>query len=142
MENLLDQPCQKDVLNEMEAEVFPVNLKNAFVVTFRICRYLLLIVEVPSYERVVATIYKKSGPQQEAAVRIIDWVACAKRPLRWGEVQATFFIDLHTGSSDFQGRRLRKSCKRLCGSLIDVTKKADKPEAEAILTLVHDTARE
>ena len=34
MENLLDQPCQKDVLNEMEAEVFPVNLKNAFVVTF------------------------------------------------------------------------------------------------------------
>ena len=95
---------------------------------------------VTRYARVIATIYKR-GPLGQAAERIIEWVACSPRPLRWGEVQAIFFIDPQTNTSDFEDRRLRKSPKRLCGSLVDVCKVDGVPEAEAVLTLVHDTAR-
>ena len=75
-------------------------------------------------------------------MRIIEWVACAKRPLRWREVQATFFIDPKNGDCDYQDRRLRKSCKKLCSSLIDVQLGTEGAPTEALLHLVHDTARE
>lgn len=101
----------------------------------------LIRVFTTSYERVVRTIYRK-GPQGVAAARIIAWVACAKRPLRWGEVQATFFVEPLTSMSDFEGRRLRKSCKQLCGSLVDVSKAEGSADADAVLHFVHDTARE
>ena len=89
----------------------------------------------------VATVYRKGRPG-EAAVRIINWVACARRPLTWGEIQATFFVDPDKGTADFQDRKLVKTCKRLCGSLIDVSKNSGEPEADMVVNLVHETARE
>jgi hypothetical protein len=82
----------------------------------------------------------KEGPQGVAAIKIIGWVACAERPLKWRELQATFFIDPKTSTCDYHGRKLRKGCKKLCGSLIDLQTVKAKPETEAVLHLVHDTA--
>ena len=93
-----------------------------------------------SYERVVATVFRP-GPQQRGAKHIIEWVLCARRPLKWREVQATFFIDPTCGSADHQGRCVRKSCKSLCGSLVDVQNDSTGVEAESSLHIVHDSAR-
>jgi hypothetical protein len=82
------------------------------------------------------------SPQGIAAKQITGWVACAKRPLKWREIQATFFIDPKMSTCNYPGRRLRKDCKKLCGSLIDLQKVDSEPETEAVLHLVHDTARE
>jgi hypothetical protein len=44
--------------------------------------------------------------------------------------------------ADYRGKKLRKSCKKLCGSLIDLQRVDAEPETEAVMHLVHDTARE
>ena len=92
------------------------------------------------YERVVTTVYKK-GRQGAAAKQIIAWVAYAQRPLTWGEVQALFFVDPSKCTADYHGKRKRQSCKELCGSLVDTSINNGEPEAETVLTLVHETGR-
>ena len=107
----------------------------------RVCTIKLIFEQKSRYERVVLTVFKE-GPQLAAVINIIGWVICAQRPLKWREIQATFFIDPKIGSCDYHGRRLRKGCKKLCGSLIDLETVKSEPETEVILHLVHDTARE
>ncbi|KAG8530589.1 uncharacterized protein KY384_005092 [Bacidia gigantensis] len=110
-----------ETANELEPATFPVDLKDA-------------------YERVVATIFRK-GPQQAAAKHILEWIICAKRPLKWREVQATFFLDPVEGKADYNNSRRRKSCKAICGSLVDLQQHTSSLQSDATLSLVHETAR-
>ncbi|KAI9688915.1 MAG: hypothetical protein M1822_001272 [Bathelium mastoideum] len=121
MENLSNQPSRYELLKEIDNDVFPVDLKDA-------------------YERVIANVLK-IGPQRRAAMQIIEAVACAFRPLKWREIQALFFIDPKLSNCDYEGRKLRKSCKKLCSSLIDLHKEEDQLDSDATLTLVHESAR-
>lgn len=84
--------------------------------------------------------------EKEDAERILHWVICAKRPLRWREVQATFCIDLEMGNVDYEERRLLVTCKELCGAFIDIHQikargASQDVHPEAILKLVHQTAQ-
>ena len=94
------------------------------------------------YDRVVSGVLESPQRQRTTAMRVIKWVVCARRPLKWREVQASFFIDPKNSDCDYQDRRLRKSCKKLCSSLIDLQFGTEKTPTEASLHLVHDTARE
>jgi hypothetical protein len=79
--------------------------------------------------------------QREVASKIIGWVTCANRPLKWREIQATFFIDYTNGTSAYEDDKLREGCKWFCGSLVDLQSAASEPATEAIINLVHETAR-
>ena len=57
-------------------------------------------------------------------------------------MQAAFFIDPGSGTADYRGAKIRKSCKKLCGSLVEVQGGREEPEPEHVLRLVHETARE
>ncbi|KAL8950879.1 MAG: hypothetical protein Q9222_003113 [Ikaeria aurantiellina] len=121
MENLLNQVTQSDVLQQLEPDSFPVDLEAA-------------------YERICETAFK-DGPQKKAVIKIIGWTVCTSRKLRWREVQAAFYVVPGQNHSDYNGRKLRKTCKQLCGSLVDLSTQPNDPPNEAILEIVHHTAR-
>lgn len=102
------------------------------------------------YDRVVARIFKdpanvgsRATPEQEDCYKIIGWLVCAGRTLRWREIQAIFCIDEETGVADWENDRLRVSCKQLCGSLVDIHENhRGQVEPDSGVQIVHNTARE
>lgn len=64
----------------------------------------------------------------------MGWIACAKRPLRWRELQAAVSIDLENQKIDFN-KKLSGSPKDLFASLIEL-------KEDGTVELVHGTARE
>ncbi|KAI0105552.1 WD40 repeat-like protein [Nemania sp. FL0031] len=79
----------------------------------------------------------------EDATKILGWIACARRHLRWREIQSLFCIDPIKGTVDYEGKRLRVSGKDVCGSFIEVrhaTGKGAGPEDTVVI--VHNTARQ
>jgi hypothetical protein len=47
-------------------------------------------------------------------------VVCAKRPLKWKEIQAAVSINPDEQSIDWQKQKLRSDIHEYCGSLIEV----------------------
>lgn len=96
------------------------------------------------YERVAVRIFQDSPPaQREDAAKILGWLACAERLPYWREIQALFCIDPQIGQADYEGERLRLSCKQLCGSLVDIHHvKNGQDGPDDIVKIVHGTARE
>jgi hypothetical protein len=91
----------------------------------------------------ISTVLNKAAPKQRnAALQILGWVTCTPRPLKWREIQATFFIDPETSTSQYKGRQLRATCKKFCSSLVDLHLGTTGEPAEATLGLVHSTAQE
>lgn len=53
--------------------------------------------------------------------KIFGWLACAKRPLGWHEIQAALSIvidDSGSVSIDYEKRRLQVDIRDICGSLV------------------------
>ncbi|KAJ0107225.1 hypothetical protein J7T55_007595 [Diaporthe amygdali] len=96
------------------------------------------------YERVAVRIFEESPPaEREDATKILGWLTCAERLLHWREIQAIFCIDPDTSQVDYEGERLRMSCKQLCGSLVDIHHAQIGHEGpDDVLQIVHGTARE
>jgi hypothetical protein len=96
-----------------------------------------------SYERVVKRVLKNPiKPERLAAERILGWVASAERPLRWREIQSRFCIDSEAGTANIQ-RQSVKSCKYLCGSLVEVGMMGGvgDPRSEGEVEMVHSSAK-
>lgn len=93
------------------------------------------------YERVAIRIFEESpAAEREDATKILGWLTCAQRLLRWREIQSLFCIDPEAGTVDYEDNRLRVSCKQLCGSLVDIHR--GQTTSEDIIRIVHGTARE
>ena len=75
-----------------------------------------------------------NAAEQAIARRLLGWVVCAKRPLKWHEIQGAVSIDLKEESVEFDARRLRVNARELCGSLLQI-QPGDRVD------LVHRTAR-
>lgn len=65
---------------------------------------------------------------------LLGWVVCAKRPLKWREIQAAASINLDTQAIEWQERKLRSDIQDYCGSLIELLP-GDR------VALVHTTAK-
>jgi hypothetical protein len=88
-----------------------------------------------SYERIMSRIRQTSGPAEwTIAQKLLGWMVCARRPLKWHEIQAAVSIEPVNQTIDFDERRLRVHIRELCGSLIQVLP-GDRVE------LVHSTAK-
>lgn len=84
-----------------------------------------------------------SGPRslREAAAKILAWIVCANMLLKKQEIQSIFFIDPKTSTLEYTFRKLQKSCKGICGSLVDLQFLSTERASEATVYIVHETAR-
>jgi hypothetical protein len=88
-----------------------------------------------SYERIISRIEQNPNPATwEMARELLGWMICARRPLKWHEIQGAISTDLVAQTVDFENRKLRLDIRELCGSLIQVL-----PGNR--LELVHSTAK-
>lgn len=71
--------------------------------------------------------------RSDSAKKLLGWLTCAKRTLKWCEIQGAVSIDFDDGtmSSDL---RFQEGCKDLCASLVE--RRSDDSVA-----LVHSTAK-
>ncbi|TGJ80954.1 hypothetical protein E0Z10_g7822 [Xylaria hypoxylon] len=98
MGNLLSQPTTAYAKQQLLEEYFPQNLREA-----RLRRDL-------------------GENQWIMAKKIFGWLACAKRPLNWHEIQAALSLvtnDFNTSViMDYHNNQLRDDIRELCGSLV------------------------
>ncbi|KAK8084664.1 hypothetical protein PG997_005935 [Apiospora hydei] len=67
--------------------------------------------------------------------QLLGWICCAKRPLKWYEIQVAASIDLHSETVIAEGRRLADDAKDLCASFVEV-------HDDQTIEFVHSTVRE
>ena len=100
--------------------------------------YLLGLADTASYERIVHRIQRITGDKEWALTkRLLGWMTCAARPLRWHEMQCAVSMDFDAeeGVINFDNdRRLRKHMQDTCGALVTVV--------DDRICLVHSTARQ
>jgi hypothetical protein len=92
-----------------------------------------------SYDRIFNRVLMRTdagnrGSKHEASLFILKWLVCAKRTISWREMQAVKAIDIEKQAVDFERRRFRKTCKDLCGSLVEI-------HDDGVVELVHTTAK-
>jgi len=85
------------------------------------------------YARIVDRVLRDPSVKEDAT-RLLGWLVCAKRPLKWHEIQGAISIDLEAQDVDFEERRLRVDSKDLCGSLVE-------KRTDGSIELVHLTAK-
>ncbi|KAG5790885.1 hypothetical protein H9Q69_010051 [Fusarium xylarioides] len=123
LDNLAAMDSKRDFKDELESDAFPKDLDQA-------------------YDRITQRVLQSNRPSRDTSVkRILGWIICAARPLRWREIQSRFCIDAEQQICDIDNLRL-DSCKQICSSFVDVTDCDLFPstESEKVITMVHETA--
>ncbi|RBR07487.1 hypothetical protein FVER53590_11046 [Fusarium verticillioides] len=123
LDNLAAMDSKRDFKDELESDAFPKDLDQA-------------------YDRITQRVLQNNRPSRDTSVkRILGWIICAARPLRWREIQSRFCIDAEQQICDIDNLRL-DSCKQICSSFVDVTDCELFPriESEQVVTMVHETA--
>ncbi|EXM19798.1 hypothetical protein FOTG_12241 [Fusarium oxysporum f. sp. vasinfectum 25433] len=123
LNHLAEMDSIQEFEDELEEDTFPEDLDRA-------------------YDRIAQRIMKKQGSSRHKTVKkILGWVICATRPLRWREIQSRFCIDADKEICNIKNLR-RDSCKSICSSLVDVTNCDMFPniESEQFVSMVHETA--
>ncbi|RYP51599.1 hypothetical protein DL768_003106 [Monosporascus sp. mg162] len=141
LDNLMGQGSEAELENELKTENFPDGLDSAYG-SFHSLVDVPKLKEVDRYERVVVRVLERpTRSKREAAARILGWITCAARPLRWSEIQSRFCINFEQGCCNFKNRRV-DSCKVLCGSLVEAEQCnwGAGSGIDIIISLVHDTA--
>ncbi|KAH8911516.1 hypothetical protein BR93DRAFT_975495 [Coniochaeta sp. PMI_546] len=108
MKNLIAMGDARQVISELDGPIFPRNLHQAYG------RIL---------ERLKRDYHEGEGSTWDKAKTIFEWLACAKRPLKWHELQAAFAITIDERGTPFFTYRLGRSpndIREMCGSLIQV----------------------
>ncbi|KAI9148085.1 DNA repair protein RAD5B [Paramyrothecium foliicola] len=112
---LENQVSRADLLEELEPTKLPVKLDHV-------------------YERILARILNsRSGRALDHIREILGWLVCAKRPLRWREIQGAVCIDLENQCLNYD-REMSDSPKGLFASLVEL-------RTDGTVQLVHETAR-
>lgn len=73
-------------------------------------------------------------PTYMHSLKMLTWMVCAKRPLKWREIQCAVAIDVDGQTVDWDRRRFSVDSKELCGSLAEI-------HSDGTLNLVHHTAK-
>ncbi|RWA12444.1 hypothetical protein EKO27_g2634 [Xylaria grammica] len=104
MGNILRQPTTGFAKQELRADFFPRDLREA-------------------YDKIIIRLQRDLGENQwTMAKKIFGWLACAKRPLNWHEIQAA--LSLVTDdfdkpvTMDYHDNQLRDDIREICGSLV------------------------
>jgi hypothetical protein len=76
---------------------------------------------------------QRLSPQWDHIRELLSWIVCAKRPLKWKEIQVARSINVEYQIIDYDNQHLRGNIHELCGSLVDIS--------ENCVNLVHSTAK-
>ncbi|KAF4343739.1 early growth response 1-B [Fusarium beomiforme] len=121
MEYLLQQDTKGDVVTLLREGILPAKLHDM-------------------YERLLESV-KKSLEAQPGGARkwersklLFGWLVCAKRPLRWHELQAILCFDRFELQVDFENKMLRQDIEKYLGSIVHVLDGGH-------IRLIHSTAR-
>lgn len=144
LENLLAQVTLDGLRQELHPDTFPQEISQASVTCIAPKGIDFSNFGIIRYERVAIRMLQEAPrAARQAASKILGWVTCAARPLRWREIQSVFCIDAESDTMDYDGKRLRVSCKKLCGSLVDVHQVVHgQAGPDDIVIIVHASARE
>ncbi|KAI0010504.1 hypothetical protein F4779DRAFT_577169 [Xylariaceae sp. FL0662B] len=115
-EYLFSQSSRETLLQELNPAKLPVKLDDA-------------------YGRILHRIGENRPQDLTREVwKILSWVACAPRPLRWREIQAVVSLDIENQDVNHE-RRLLDSPKDLFASLVEL-------QPDDTVELIHSTARD
>lgn len=139
MQNLINQTSLACLCEEMSPNVFPRGLGQAYVDRNYRCSSqwieVLADTRLFRYSRITRRILNDDRPAyKDAAHRLLAWMVCAVRPMKWKDVQAAAAIDVDSGTVDMRTRRLRVNYFDLCSPLVEA-------RCDGTLTLVHSTAK-
>ena len=88
-----------------------------------------------AYSRIMdRVIDQASEPERCDSRMLLSWLVCAKRALKWHEIQGAKSIHVGSQSVDFSRRRFVVGSKDLCGSLVEI-------RPDMTVELIHMTAR-
>lgn len=87
-----------------------------------------------SYARIMRRLFTEERATQSDSKKLLSWLVCAKRPLKWREIQCAVSIDLDEQTLNWEQGRFRVDSKDLCGSLVEV-------QTDDTVSLVHHTAK-
>ncbi|KAK4196326.1 hypothetical protein QBC40DRAFT_351857 [Triangularia verruculosa] len=114
--NLLHQVDAEDLDYELEQGRFPSEINAA-------------------YSRIIFRIFDHASESEQRGSRmLLSWLVCAKRSMKWHEIQGAKSIDVATETVDFRRLRFRVDSKDLCGSLVEI-------RSDGTVELVHLTAK-
>lgn len=115
--NLFAQTSKTEYRAEVHPTRFPQGLEQA-------------------YQRILNRIKQNSTIKEwNIAQKLLGWMVCVTRPLKWYEIQAAISTDVESQFVNFDHRMLRIHIRDLCGSLVRVA-------AGDRIELVHHTARQ
>ncbi|KAL7952980.1 hypothetical protein V8C34DRAFT_75562 [Trichoderma compactum] len=116
LEELFQQASREALLEEWRADSFPRELDDV-------------------YERITRRILQ-SGPESNRRIsrKLMSWISCSKRPLRWHEIQCAISVDLDNQKLN-EDKRLINDSKDFCASVVEV-------HADYVVELVHPTAKD
>ncbi|KAJ5959494.1 uncharacterized protein N7479_006644 [Penicillium vulpinum] len=101
-----------------------LKIQNKFYITDEVMRSMIDLVVEKAQDQT----------SRAEAIQLLAWLVCAKRQLKWREIQAAVSIDLEDETVDFHGRQWILNSKDLCGSLVEA-------RSDGSLELVHTTAK-
>lgn len=93
------------------------------------------------YEKLLGTVKKRLMPltggesHWEVARLLLGWLVCAKRALKWHEVQSILSYDQEKQMVDFDKKMLRQDAEKYLGSLVHVLDGGH-------IRFIHSTARQ
>ncbi|KAJ8062489.1 hypothetical protein OCU04_009019 [Sclerotinia nivalis] len=100
--NLYGQTTRDNLFEELQPGTFPAGFEQAYL-------------------RIATRIYQNpNDSERRTAEKLLGWITCAKRPMRWHEIQGAVAIDIVNEEFNFDGRRLRTHVADICGSLVEV----------------------
>ncbi|KAF5633624.1 early growth response 1-B [Fusarium sp. NRRL 52700] len=120
IEFLLQQDTKGHLITELRRGILPTKLGDM-------------------YERLLASVKSSLTAQPGGSVRwersklLFGWLICAKRPLRWNEIQAILCFNPHTLHIDFENDMLRQDMETYLGSIVHVLQ-------GGYIRLIHSTA--
>jgi len=94
---------------------------------------LFAFTDTTSYSRIMQRL-TKTAPPHEQTLKLLTWMVCAKRPMKWREIQCAVSIDIEEQVVDWDRKQFSVDSKDLCGSLVEV-------HADGTVNIVHHTAK-
>ncbi|KAF5244817.1 hypothetical protein FANTH_7584 [Fusarium anthophilum] len=120
IEFLLQQDTKGHLITELRKGILPTKLGDM-------------------YERLLDSVKSSLTAQPGGSARwdrsklLFGWLICAKRPLRWNEIQAILCFDPHNLHIDFENDMLRQDMETYLGSIVHVLD-------GGYIRLIHSTA--
>ncbi|KAI1635197.1 hypothetical protein F4809DRAFT_467935 [Biscogniauxia mediterranea] len=121
IEYLLQQPTKEKLLEKIKEEMLPKELSQIYAKLLGAVKTELL--QLPEGET-----------HWQMAKLLLGWLVCAKRPLKWHEMQSILSYDPVNQIIDFDNKMLRQNVRKYLGSLVHIL------DGDYI-RIIHSTAR-